>query len=374
MQSLDQKLRKLNHKRIDAFRRLKLLIAKAFFGPFSSFTEKNESYDVLVLRMDDKLGDGITATGFLREIKKKHRQGKLIVVAGRSTAELYRTSGYVDEVYISAKGIFKTLGLFFKLNLKKYQYIINTSHILNPRVIFLVSFLKAFKKISFGNSDYQLFSDHIKIDFNIDHVTTRYRKVLELMGIQQPLLDYEAVIPADDAKDANTYIQDLKKSGVKIVALNSFSGARLRSFSEQTTKDIVKKLISIPNTVVLSVANEGDHRILDRWIDGSVAGKMWVHNSNFKSISQNLALINCADVVITPDTAWVHIASALKKKLIAVYREDNNPAELNSVIWAPYGTDFKLIFAKNNSPNPDDINNVNTEDILTATKSMLEKT
>ncbi|MBY0553591.1 hypothetical protein K2P97_03625 [bacterium] len=373
MLSLDQKLRKLNHKRIDAFRSIKLLIAKLFFGPFSSYSEKNENHDVLVLRMDDKLGDGITATGFLREIKKKHRQGKLIVVAGKATAELYSTSGYVDEVFVSSKGVFKTLGLFFKLKTKKYQYIINTSHILNPRVVFLVSFLTAFKKISFANSEYELFSDHINIDFNKEHVTARYRKVLELMGIQQPILDYEAFIPVGDAKDADAYIQDLKKSGVKIVVLNSFSGARLRNFSEKTTKEIVKKLISIPNTLVLSVANEGDHRILDRWVDGSVAGKMWVHNSNFKSISQNLALINCADVVITPDTAWVHIASALKKKLIAVYREDTNPSELNSVIWAPYGTDFKLIFAKNNSASPDDINNVNTEDILRATQFMLEK-
>lgn len=373
MQSLDQKLRKLNHKRIDAFRSFKLLIVKVVFGPFSSFSEKNENHDVLVLRMDDKLGDGITATGFLREIKKKHCQGKLIVVAGKATAELYRTSGYVDEVYVSAKGVFKTLGLFFKLKPKNYQYIINTSHILNPRVIFLVCLLKAFKKISFGNTEYKLFSDHIEIDFSKEHITTRYRKVLEIMNIQQPVLDYEVFIPDHDKENAVSYCKELKKNNFKIVALNSFSGARLRNFSEQTTKEIVKKLTTISNVVVLSIANEGDHRILSNWIGGSTAGKKWVHNRDFHSITQNLALINCVDLVITPDTAWVHIASALKKKLIAVYREDTNPSEVNSIIWAPYGTDFKLIFAKNNSASPDDINNVNTEDIYRAVEAMLGK-
>lgn len=363
--------RKLNHKRIDAFRKLKLFISKTLWTPFSRFKTDETNDHILILRMDDKLGDGISSTGFLREVKSKAPQGQLIVVAGPSTAQLYSDFSFVDQVYVSKKGFFNTLILFFKLNKYNYRFIVNTSHILNPRVIFITSFLKSFKKISFANEDYLLFSDHVKIDFIREHVTERYRKVLDIMNVKNPQLDYVLNVPHETLKTAQNYIDKIKKNASRVIILNSFAGSRLRNFSEQTTKNIVNQLIKTPGWIVLSIANQGDHKILAEWFKKSENNNLWFHNPNFYTLQQNAALLKCADLVITPDTAWVHIASALKAKLVAVYREETNAREINCAIWAPFNTEFKIIVAPSTQENPDDINNLNVVEIEKAVSSIL---
>lgn len=358
---ISSSIRLLNHKRIDWMRYAKLHLATKLFGSFSKFIKQDQAEDILILRMDDKLGDGITATGFIREIKSAFPERNLIVVSGAATADIYLKLGYVDEVLVSKKGIMQTLDLFFKLKKRSYLYIVNTSHILNPRIVFLVSFLKAFKKISFGSYKSIFFSDHVKIDFLQEHVTERYRKALKLMQVESSQLIYEIKLPKDCDKRAFEYLKPWKSSGKKIVILNSFAGARLRNFNFETTSQIVKGLIKNPDIIVLSVANKGDHRILKKWITSDSA---WIHNTDFSSILENMALLKHADLVVTPDTAWVHIASAFKKKLIAIYRQDSNPEELNSLIWSPYGTDYHIVFSQQNAQGLDDINTVNVDDVV----------
>lgn len=86
--TLNQKIRALNHKRIDAMRGFKLRLANLLFSPFSRSVGRQFG-SILVLRMDGKLGDSVTATGFLRELKKKHNNCKLIIVASQSTETVY---------------------------------------------------------------------------------------------------------------------------------------------------------------------------------------------------------------------------------------------------------------------------------------------
>ena len=345
-------------------------MARAVFTPYSAFNELSEGQGILVLRMDDKLGDSVTATGFLRELKAKNKNQKLVVVAGPATAAIYRRLSYIDRVLISKKGILPTLKLFFKLKQCKYNFIINTSHILNPRVIFLASLLSAHKKISFANKTVKLFTHHIEIDFKTEHVTGRYRKVLELLAYTDSNLDYQITLDTESQSAAKQYIDQLRKKARNIIVLNSFSGARLRNFNQKTSTAIVRKLLENPDVLVLSLANFGDHNILSSWIDNSFNGR-WINNPNLSSIEMNMALLDQCDLIITPDTAWVHIASALKKKLVAVYRKDDNSEEVNSVIWAPYKTEACVIFAESTAENPDDINNVNTDEIVQAAFKML---
>ena len=367
---MDQKIRDWNHRRIDLFRKWKLSLSNTCFAPFSTIIPANEHGAILVLRIDDKIGDSITATGFLRELKKNFPNKSLIVVAGKSTAPLYNELDFIDEVYIGKKGIFSTLALLLKLKKRSLSYAINTSHILNPRVIFLMSFLKAEKKISFSNTNIKLFTEHVDVDFKTEHVTERYRKTLHMLGVETPNLDYEIKLNEKDVFEANEYIKELRAHTKYIVGLNSFAGGRLRNFSKKTTLALAGKLLENKDITVLSLANAGDHAILDLWI-GEIIHERWYQNEDLHTLGLNMALANGCDLIITPDTAWVHIASALKKKLIAVFRADDNPSEVNSKIWAPYKTEFKVIFAKTEENLPADINNIDVNEVAQEAFNML---
>lgn len=372
--SLSKKIRHINHKRIDYMRAFKLNLLNRLLSPFTIYTETGNS--ILVLRMDDKLGDSVTATGFLFEIKKNFKEKKLIVISGKSTAQVYQSLDFIDEVYVSKKGFFTNFSLWLKLKNTKFQYLINTSHILNPRVLFLVTFFSAEKKISFANHLFKSFSDFVDIDFKRDHITDRYKKALQLLGVVGNVnLEYRVKLNQEIVAEVDEYISSLRKKTKFIVALNSFAGARLRNFNFKTTRLIVEKILVKANIVVLSVASTSDHKILDEWFNDSSIDHLkdrWVRNISLSSFDHNLAIISRSDLVITPDTAWVHLASALKKKLVAIFREDlNTSSEANAKIWAPFQTEAEIVVAKFNSLNKDDINNVKADEVASAAFKML---
>ncbi|AGH95672.1 glycosyltransferase family 9 protein [Pseudobdellovibrio exovorus] len=373
--TLNQRIRHWNHKRIDKMRAWKLQMARFVFGPFSRFlTEDKADKKILVLRLDGKVGDSVTATGFLRAIKNSYPDYQLIVATNKGAAEIYQSLSFIDQVLIGQKGIGSTLALFAQLKRNSYAYIVNTSHILTPQVIFLNSFLKAFRKISFENLKMKgIFSDCLSIDFHAEHITDRYQKVLTAMKLSKADLSYQVNIELESARKAEAYLQDLRKKYRQIIVLNSFAGARLRNFNLQTTKKIVSELLQRwPEACVLSVANIGDHRILNEWISEAPDSR-WIHNPEFSTLQENMAILNKADILITPDTAWVHVASALKKKVVAVYREERNPAESNAVIWGPFGTQAVVVTAASKESAPDDINNVNVSEVIKAVSSIIDR-
>ena len=71
-----------------------------------------------------------------------------------------------------------------------------------------------------------------------------------------------------------------------------------------------------------------------------------------KSIIDVAALIEQLDLIISPDTSIVHIASAFDKPIISIHESDEDSFRL----WSPASSQSKTIFAsKSNGYSEDDI-------------------
>lgn len=360
-------LRRLNHQRIDFGRKVKLATMAALFSPFSQCRPAPSAAAIVVLRLDDKLGDSVSSTGFLRNLKNQNPENQLIVVCGISSYMVFKNLDFIDQIYKAEKGLLNTFLLYRKLRKHVYKYVINTSHILNPRSVFLVAMLRASRKIGFENFQARFFSDHVKIDFAREHVTDRYQNILKVTGeANYQSLDYQVVVDAKALERAQIIVDELRKQYRYIVALNSFAGSRLRNLNQATTIKLVKELAKNPDICVLSLASEGDHRLIKVW-KVTCGILSWHAHEELSLLDDNIAFMQLCDVMITPDTAWVHIASALKKKLLAIYRADAVDAlEKNEIIWAPYKTEFiKVVVASN------DINDVQVAEVARLACKML---
>ncbi len=372
---MDEKIRNWNHKRIDLSRALELKLFIWICTPLNRMYKTNEeNLPILVLRLDDKVGDSVTATGFLRELKKTHTKQKLIVLAGLRAASVYHHLDFIDEILICQKGFISTLKVYFKLKQKKFDLIINTSHILSPRVVYLVSQLSARRKLAFLNTDVKIFTEHVVYNQDTDHVSDRYRaslaKILNKNISQVTDLHYEVFLSTEQKKWAQEQLAQVNSSHLKLVILNSFAGARLRNLSRERTFAIVATLLQNEDLIILSIGNDGDLKIISGWVK-DFNHPRWIYIPESGSLQNNLALVNSADVMITPDTAWVHLASALKKKLVAIYREDSS-SEKNALIWAPYQTPAKMIYAPYRAGEVPDINSVNVEELCKAVLDFLK--
>lgn len=363
---LDQKFRSWNHRRIDAFRRWRLQLFLQLFNqkneglealdqPTGQQTEKR----CLLLRLDGKLGDTITTTGFIKALNQNGY--KVDIVARKQNTYVYAFIKTPHKLYSLNKGVFQLFKLLFKLRTQSYDALVCTSHILDPASLWLSRFVPAKTKTVFKNEQIDFFDVHITEGFFEKHVTDRFQQSLKAItgNTSEDVQNYELSIPESALTEAKKFIGDHKK----VIVLNSFAGAKLRNFSFTTTKAIIEGLIK--ECVVISIGNDGDLNILREW-------KKHFHQANWLvphrgDFSFNAALVAQAHVVITPDTAIVHLASTVKTPLVAVYREDDG-LEKNSKIWAPLENKKgqKIIFA----PLPD-INNVDTHQIVKATKELL---
>jgi len=372
LKKIDAKIRDWNHRRIDFMRAVKLGLAQAIFPLFSRVSrQENTKADILVFRLDDKLGDSITSTGFLKELKHNFSSDRLVVLSGKNAAFIYKKLKFIDEVIVVKKGILQTLRAFLILRGSEYRFIFNTSHILTPQVVFLSSFLKAWKKITFLNSKVKAFTHHVRSDEKKDHVTVRYQKSLEAVGVETANLDYQMVVDQNEhIRQLEKVIFELRQKGTAIIVLNSFAGARLRNLSQKTSTEIVKGILeNHHNAVVVSIGNEDDLQKIQYWVT-AFNDPRWVCYSRQGSLGFNLSLAQHAALIVTPDTSWVHVASALKKPVVAIYREDE-AHEKNSLIWSPYKTKNVVVYAPFDQTRPHDINTVDTSQVLAGVDRLL---
>lgn len=353
--------RKLNHKLNALIRKVKLVLTDTIVGRFSRFIYSGPYGANLVLRLDGKIGDAVTSTGFLKQIKLKNENEKLILITSGSQGDVFKNLEYVDELIQVDKSFSSLIKTWFKIRKIKFKYIVNTSHILKPNVLMIAGSLKAHTKITFSNKGIKTFSQHVDIDFVKDHITDRYQKTLKLMGIDAGHITYDLKLNEKYVLEAKKVLN--KDQSKKIIALNSFAGARDRSLNQEKTIAIVKKLVENPHIFVLSLAGRSDGEKIKKWMS-EYSHPRWQYFSNFEKLDQNCALLSQCNLLITPDTAWVHIASALKIKLVAIFREDTDLKETNSVIWAPHETIHKIVIAPRLETTGSNINNVNIDQVI----------
>ncbi|WP_307988776.1 glycosyltransferase family 9 protein, partial [uncultured Fusobacterium sp.] len=87
---------------------------------------------------------------------------------------------------------------------------------------------------------------------------------------------------------------------------------------------------------------------------------VFIYNK-MENIYQSIEFIKRADLVISPDTSIVHIASAFNKNLIAIY----SPDKQNFAVWKPVTKNLKVIFCKDKESKNDefDINTFDFEEL-----------
>lgn len=377
--SLDQNLRHLNHRRIILFRRWRLRILKLFLDqridPLQAVLRpekgREQNLRIIILRIDGKLGDSITSTYLLNGLKMIFPKIHISVVSAPEFKSLFW--GLADD-YLAFKLNFLNAIKFVQKNNQTYDVLINTSHILSPSSIFLSRFIPATKKISFLNQDWKMFSNHVVFDLNNAHITERYNALLRLLS-PKPFSNLTYSYPLDSQSRQKVYEllaeRRIQHPFKQLIIVNSFAGARRRNLSLMTMKALITQLSkALPECLIVSIGNVGDLRIINRW-HAELQNPQWTF-FNYGSLDFNAALVAEADLVISPDTSIVHMACAFKKKLVAIFREDYTE-EKNRQIWEPFATQFRVVEApKISSQNEDgDINTVNVTEVIDASIKLL---
>lgn len=356
-------LRKLNRIIQDYMREKRLKIGKYIWDRKKNkeeikpgnFIENNDIKKILFMRYDGKIGDMIINTLMFREIKKKYPSIKIGVVTEEGAKEVIENNPNVDEIYTYNKNIKR---LSFKIAEEKYDLLIDFSEMLRVNQMALINLCKARFNIGIDREKWKLFDISVNsgIDFKwTDHITERYSAYLKKIGFKENEIDKKYDIYIKETEKYKEFLEKIR--GKKRVVLNPYGASKHKSFNLETLDKLIKYLETIDVEVILIYFGD-KYKELEKL---KVDNKNVYIPKNIETIQDTAYLIKKSDLVITPDTSIVHLASALNKNNISVYPPRGGKYGVDHLVWAPKTKDTRVIFCKDKRSQYDEID-INTFD------------
>ena len=322
---------------------------------------KSQIKKIIVLRYD-RIGDLIVSLPLINALKEIFPLSETVVIASKVNAPVAALTTSIDKIVVKETNVFFWVLQLFKLRTENPDLVIDLNHSVAPHTILATRIL------------------------NAPHSATPYKdgrwgvkgsnlRLFDIMPEQHPLKyarpiaeTYLDIARALDYKPQNNYPYPLKKfekpSQIreKFIVLNgcgSRSEMRLRNVDLLAIADVVKLLCPTYKVVVPAVEDNFYHfKSLFNSRNNVVVA------TPHPTIIPTLALVQHAQLVITPDTALVHIACAYSVRLIAVYTSDDS----QFAQWKPLNSAETCIIR---SDNPKSLSGYSSEKLLDALKSLL---
>ena len=313
---------------------------------FSEFQIK-DSKNILFLRYD-RIGDMIITTPVFRELKHIYPNVNVIVLASKANKDVLQNNPYVDEIFVCKKNhIFKDFFLLIKLRKKQIDVCIEFDHSVIPHAILRIKAINPKKVISvskegrYGVKGHELELYDIYID-NIQnkHFCDIWLKTLEPFEIEPRSNHYDLFITINQEKFAKKYLS--KYLNKKIIGINIEGAIKEKKIHFTQLKKILEGLFNANNNIQIIILSSPNRY---KYIKGQVSGFGLKHVASSyltETILDAAALIKQMDLVISPDTSIVHIASAFNIPTISIH--ENNLK--SHTLFAPKSDHSITVFSK----------------------------
>ncbi len=139
----------------------------------------------------------------------------------------------------------------------------------------------------------------------------RYAEVFEKLGLPVNLNEFERPNTPSFSED----LTQLKSKGFKLVGVAPFAKHAEKMYPLQQIQEVIELLISRENIIVYLFGSKDQASLLDTWHNGnniiSLAGKM--------SLQKELEAIAALDIMVTMDSANMHLASLSGVPVVSVW-------------------------------------------------------
>lgn len=333
-----RKLRMLNRRKNYLMKQVKLdvklYLAKIRWDKFKKSTLDITSVKtILLLRNEGTIGDMVVYTPLISSLHKAGYVIDILLTKSSSTVmahnpwvrNIYEANDASTEVYIKSFHHTVPEPIIKKLHENNYDLVIDPSlfdtpvhrmkllHEINPKSVLAFNKRKYFNHYSKSLPFYER---------DKEHVTKSASLIAEYLAHETTINHpYELHLPDTFIEEVRAFFSTLKNSNK--VVINTLTGSKERDFSQEQLSKIMSDLNEKYDDIDIILL---DHR---KEITLTLPENAVINP--FKTLQHVMALIHDCDLIISPDTAIVHISAAWKKNLIAVYKNvvDNND------LWAP---------------------------------------
>ncbi|MDC0981529.1 glycosyltransferase family 9 protein [Candidatus Pseudothioglobus singularis] len=302
---------------------------------------------ILFLRYD-RIGDMVITTPVFRELKLKFPKIKISVLASTTNQNILQGNPYVDEIFINSKNnLFKNLIILIKLRKKQFDVCVEFDHSVVPHAIIRLKIINPKKIISvykegrYGvkGSDLELYDFYTK-KFENEHFKDIWLNTISPFGVMPKSKKYDLFCNDSQLKKAKNFISIYQKK--ILIGINLEGAVPGKKITSEKLEIICKEIYKLNNQVhfiLLSSPNKYN-QILN--LSKQLSLSYVTSGYKTEAILDAAALIKKLDLVITPDTSIVHLASAFNIPIISIHENNIDSYQL----FAPTSEINRTVFAE----------------------------
>jgi ADP-heptose:LPS heptosyltransferase len=259
----------------------------------------------LIIRFSS-IGDIVLTTPIVRCLKNQVKDSEIHYLTKERFKTVIEANPYIDKVHTLGNNFNKVLS---DLKKEDFDYVIDLHH--NIRTLRVKNHLNRIS-LSFNKLNIQKW---LMVNFKINklpdiHIVDRYFETVNLFSVKNDNKGLDFFIKKDDEVLISQFIPGLKTPFYIIV----IGGGH---YTKQIPLIKILKLIESVNSPVILIGGKEDiakaaeiEKLINKEIF-NLTGKL--------NIGQSASLIKQSELIVTPDTGMMHIASALGKDIFSIW-------------------------------------------------------
>ncbi len=266
------------------------------------------------------IGDVILTLPVLGVLKREFPKADITVMPSKSTKEIFEADEAVSKIIVYNKRIplLEKLQFAFRLRKRGFDLVVDLRHSLFPAII--------------GSRYHNPF---FKSKYKNLHRVDKHLKELESIGIDINNAPFEIPLNRDDKLDANSILNDMGLlPDDKMVAIAPGAKSHIKRWHETGFSRLCDKLNRELGIKALLVGDESDREINQKI--KAVGLKETYDLTSKTTIRQLTYIFSLCSLVVTNDSAPLHIASALNIPTVAIFgptdEKKYGPLAKNSVV------------------------------------------
>ncbi len=312
-------------------KRLKRVICNAFLGKKRKTKFNAENIKKILILRNDKVGDMIVSTPLLRELKNSYPEMRIDVAASSINADVVKECPHVGKIIIwDKKSTLNVIRAIWAIRREQYDVIFSTSNIFSFPYLMRIKLLQAKYLIGFNIEKYGTNTKHLGMyDYTVDCV--RDRHILEnyfsaFAHFKLKAIDYRYELFGVEAQAAKSkaFFMKLKKTYKGFVCFNYQGSSVARTIGKEDARRLCAEIADKYDDYALIVIYPPGASAQAAAVVKAIDRKNVLLAFGTDNILELASLIKECDVVISPDTAVIHVASVYNKKILGFYINTDN--------------------------------------------------
>lgn len=267
-----------------------------------------------------KLGDTVLTTPFYRVLKQEFNFKRIDVIVSEGTEAILIKNPFVDNIFIYKKKPWKALKFINKVRKTKYEYFIDPKDHYSKQSLYIAKLIRAKFKIGFNNKDSQYFDYSVnpgKLENKLHHILI-FLNSLDYFGWKLPnQIPRPELYPKEIAnKEVSNFIKSNSLYGY--YCLNISASKESKMIDKEKISEFLSEINT--NSPIVLINGPSDKEYINFLLNQH---KNLIRFES-RSYDHAIGIIKNSNLLITPDTSLVHIASAYNIPILAFYSELDN--------------------------------------------------